>query len=117
MLLVAHLKFCRTTQANTTEDSSCIALLFNSLQETTSNFSPYCFQCLNLLVLLLESLTDPEAKFRSLVALGTVIEGGAAASRSLAKSLDMRERVQTLKMVDQADKKVAETCAALIGSL
>merc|ERR1712029_152261 len=79
-------------------------------------------ESLNLLVLLLDSLTDPEAKFRSLVALGTVIQtpeapGGQPDCRVLAKSLDMRERVQTIKMVDQADKKITDICSALINSL
>jgi len=74
-------------------------------------------ECLNLTVLLLESLTDPEAKFRALVALGTVLSGGSPESRTLAKSLDLRERVQTLKLVGQnGDTKIADISSSLVNS-
>jgi len=71
-------------------------------------------ECLNLVVLLLESLTDPEAKFRALVALGTVVDAGAQDSRALAKSLDLRERVQTAKMFDQGQEKIVNISTSLL---
>ena len=68
-------------------------------------------------MLLLESLTDPEAKFRALVALGTVLSGGSPESRTLAKSLDLRERVQTFKLVGQnGDTKIADISSSLVNS-
>ena len=73
------------------------------------------FQCLNLTVLLLESLTDPEAKFRTLVALGTILSAGSPIIGTLAKALDLRERVQTLKLAGQNnDTKIANILSSLI---
>ena len=74
-------------------------------------------QSLNMTTLLLESLTDPEAKYRALVALGTVLSEGSSESRTLAKSLDLRERVQTLKLVGQnGDTKIADISSSLVNS-
>jgi len=66
-------------------------------------------QCLTLVSLLLDGLTDAEAKFRTLVALGTLLDAAAANDdlRELAKSLDLRERVKTCKLVAGDVRKVA----------
>ena len=71
-------------------------------------------QCLNMTVLLLGFLTDPEAKYRALVALGTVLSGGSYESQTLAKSLDIREKV--LKLLQQnGDSKIADISSSLLG--
>ena len=63
-------------------------------------------ECLTLVSLLLDGLSDPEAKFRTLVALGTLLDAGAEGNREVAKTLELAERVRTCQMLHGQGEKL-----------
>ena len=62
-------------------------------------------QCITLTSLLIVSLTDPEAKYRTLIALGTLLEASSSNIIS-AKSMDMKESVKSSMMLVEQGHKI-----------
>ena len=62
-------------------------------------------QCTTLSSLLIVSLTDPEAKYRTLIALGTLLEASSS-NVAEAKSLDMKECIKSAMMLVEQGHKI-----------
>lgn len=71
--------------------------------------------CLSLSLLFLQGMTDSEARFRNMVALGTLLDSNPANLKE-AKNLDAKEKVNTAQLLDSQDK--IQSCAkALLQNL
>ena len=62
-------------------------------------------QCTTLTSLLIVGLTDPEAKYRTLIALGTLLEASSS-NAAEAKSMEMKESVQSAMMIVEQGHKI-----------
>lgn len=69
--------------------------------------------CVNLSVLFFDGLSDPEAKFRSLVALGTLLASGHPGYLEAARGLDAKEKLRTAKMIEDTSK-VAQCAQSIL---
>ena len=74
------------------------------------------FSLTTLCMLCLEAITDPEAKYRVLVALGTLLNKSKS-NVTMAKSLEANTHVQTWKMTAGNVKKVEECASFVLASL
>ena len=94
-----------------TENKNCqiaVSTLVLNYTVAATNFSvdtPLQKQCNTLISLLIVGLTDPEAKYRTLIALGTLLEASSS-NVSDAKSLDMRESVKSAMMIVEQGHKI-----------
>lgn len=71
--------------------------------------------CLSLSLLFLQGMTDSEARFRNMVAIGTLLDSNPVNLKE-AKKLDAKEKVNTAQLLDSQDK--IQSCAkALLQSL
>ena len=73
-------------------------------------------QYITLISLLLAGFTDQEAKYRALVALGTLIEA-TVANVNEAKKLDMKGTVKTVRMLVEKEHKVHHIANLIVSRL
>lgn len=73
-------------------------------------------QYITLISLLIAGLTEQEAKYRTLVALGTLIEA-TAANLNEAKKLDMKSSVKTARMLVEKEHKVHRIANLILSRL
>ena len=70
---------------------------------------------MSLSLLFLQGMTDSEARFRNMVAIGTLLDSNPVNLKE-AKKLDAKEKVNTAQLLDSQDK--IQSCAkALLQSL
>ena len=62
--------------------------------------------CLNLALLFIQGLTDPESKFRCLVTIGTILASNALHKKE-ARDLDAMEKIEATKLLDNTPKVVS----------
>jgi len=62
-------------------------------------------QCNTLISVLIVGLTDPEAKYRSLIALGTLLEASTSNVKD-AKAMEMKESVKSAMMIVEQGHKI-----------
>lgn len=88
----------------------CVAL---SGAAEPSEGQAQCLTSLGLLFLDSDAITDPEAKYRTLVALGTLLSGKHAEQNArIAHDMDVAIKVQHWKQLEDTDK--IQRCAQLI---
>ena len=111
-VILQHISAMFPTQNKNTQIAIATLILNYTVSAMKSASSEIQTQCLTLVALLLDGLTDPEAKFRTMVALGTLISGSTK-NIGTANSLELKERVRTCKMIVET-KKVIEASDAVL---
>ena len=104
-VILQHISALLPTDNKVTQVSIATLVLNYAVSASKSSNSERQKQCLTLISVLLDCLTDTEAKFRTLVALGTLLDASPD-NDAVAKSLDIKERVKTCNLVGEAKKVV-----------
>ena len=73
-------------------------------------------QCTTLTSLLLAGLTDQEAKYRTLVTLGTLLEASTS-NAAEAKAMDIKQSVKSAQMLAEREHKVHKVAKLLLNRL
>ena len=68
-------------------------------------------QCTTLTSLLIVGLTDPEAKYRTLIALGTLLESSSS-NVSVAKAVEMSESVKSAMLIVEPGHKIHKVASS-----
>lgn len=88
-----------------------------AITSTTSNFdTDLQKQCTTLTSLLIAGLTDQEAKYRTLVCLGTLMEASAS-NIAEAKKMDMKENVKSAMILAEKEHKVHKVAKLILSRL
>ena len=94
-----------------TENKNCqiavSTLVLNYVVASTTSIIDLELQkrCNTLISLLIVGLTDPEAKYRTLIALGTLLEASKS-NVADAKGMDMKESVKSAMMIVEQGHKI-----------
>ncbi len=92
-----------------------VLLNYSVLATSVEPSKDFQVTCLNMGLLFVQGLTEPEAKFRNLVAIGTVISSNALHKKE-ARDLDAKEKLEATKLLDSTQKVIG--CAdSIIGML
>ena len=112
--IIAALGGCKGSHNKNTEIALASVMLNYAVLHHYDHAEDAKVQCLSVVSGMIQSVTDPEASFRYLVCLGTLITGSETCSE-VAKSLGLQQFVT--KCCSIADPKKVSECAGLVARL